>query len=70
MPPRVYSWTAIRYDSRACTDQDGHFLNMRKLLIFIIILATALSAGCGTLEDATDAIPNALDRAALARNRQ
>lgn len=38
---------------------------MRKLLITIIVPASALSAGCGTLGDVGNAIPNALDRAPL-----
>ena len=38
---------------------------MRKLLIFITAAATSLAAGCGTIGDFTDAIPNALDRAPL-----
>ena len=40
---------------------------MRKLLIFITVLATAVSAGCGSFGDSmtsvADAVPNALDRA-------
>ena len=38
---------------------------MRKLLIFISVPATLATAGCGTLGDAADMIPNALDRAPL-----
>lgn len=38
---------------------------MRKLLIFITALASALSAGCGSIGNVTDAIPDALDRAPL-----
>jgi outer membrane protein assembly factor BamE len=38
---------------------------MRKLLIFITVSATLLSAGCGSLSSVADAIPNALDRAPL-----
>jgi outer membrane protein assembly factor BamE len=37
---------------------------MRQLLIFIAITAMLLS-GCSSINDVTDAIPNALDRAAL-----
>lgn len=40
---------------------------MRKLLIFITALATAVSAGCSSFSDSmssvADAVPNALDRA-------
>ena len=38
---------------------------MRKLLIFITIAATAVLAGCSTMEDLSSAIPDALDRAPL-----
>lgn len=38
---------------------------MRKLLIFITALASVLAAGCSSIGDVTDAIPNALDRAPL-----
>lgn len=38
---------------------------MRKLLIFITLPATLAFAGCETMGDLTDAIPNSLDRAPL-----
>lgn len=38
---------------------------MHKLLIFIAMLATLAAAGCSTMSDVTDAIPEALDRAPL-----
>lgn len=42
--------------------RNADHLNMRKLLIFITVSATLLSAGCSSVSSVTDAIPNALDR--------
>lgn len=73
LPPATVFWWGIRYHSgrMAATDRDNS-LQMPKLLIFILFVASAFTTGCSSLADSkilfdgvTNAIPNALDRSSL-----